>query len=148
MEFRFAEQASGSRENSAARIQYLEQKYGIVFPEILREFYATTDSGGMKPCEIELNGRRFYPSSLVTLEDGDLDFEYAADNDRDEPMCQFVPADWYPFAYDGSGNLFYWSSRTQQVFFLDQEDADAPVQIAESIEEFMEMLNNAVTDEE
>lgn len=145
--FEFLINRTDNRIRSAARIAYLEQKYGITFPEILRELYASTDSPEIKLCEFEIGGRSFAADQLVLLQsdDGDIDFEYAADNDRDEPMCSFVPPDWYPLLY--CGNFFYWSSISHKVYYLDHEDVDNPVLIAESIEEFIEMLDRSAADE-
>ena len=146
--FRFLTDETDNREKSAARIAYLEQKYGIVFPEILRQLYAKTDSGEMKMCEMKIGGRTFVAANLVTLEEGDMDFEYAADDVRDEPMCNFIPADWYPIAYDNGGSFFYWCSSTQQIFFVDSENVDEKVLIADNPEAFIELLNNSVADGE
>ena len=77
-----------------------------------------------------------------------IDFEYATDDARDEPMCNFVPSDWYPLAYDNGGNYFYWSDKTHQVFFLDNENVDEQVRISESIEAFIELLNTSIVKEE
>ena len=97
--FRFLEDEIDNREQSSERITYLEKKYDIVFPDILRQLYARTDSNSMKMCELEVDGVSYVAANLVTLVDGDIDFEYAADDSRDEPMCNFVPSDWYPLAY-------------------------------------------------
>ncbi|MGB4091478.1 MAG: SMI1/KNR4 family protein [Ruminococcus flavefaciens] len=142
--FRFLEDEIDNREQSSERITYLEKKYDIVFPDILRQLYARTDSNSMKMCEIEVDGVTYVAANLVTLIDGDIDFEYAADDSRDEPMCNFVPSDWYPLAYDNSGNYFYWSSNTHQVYFLDTENVDKQVLMSDSIEAFFELLNNSI----
>ena len=41
--FKFLKEEIDNREKSAERIAYLEQKYGIIFPDILKELYAKTD---------------------------------------------------------------------------------------------------------
>jgi hypothetical protein len=145
--FKFLVEEIDNKEKSAERIAYLEQKYGIVFPEILRQLYAKTDSGEMKMCEMEIGGRTFVAANLVTLEEGDMDFEYAADDVRDEPMCNFIPADWYPIAYDNGGSFFYWSSNSHRVYYVDHENVEKQVSISDSIEAFIELLNNSVVDE-
>ena len=146
--FKFLKEEIDNREKSAERIAYLEQKYGIIFPDILKELYAKTDCNSIKICEIKIDERSYVVASLVTLEDGDIDFEYAADDARDEPMCNFVPSDWYPLAYDNGGNYYYWSDKTHQVYFLDSEDVDEQVHISESIEAFIELLNTSIVEEE
>lgn len=146
--FRFLTEEIDNREKSANRIAYLEQKYGITFPDVLKDFYAKTDCSGMKMCEIKINERCFVAAGLVALEDGDIDFEYAADDDRDEPMCNFIPPDWYPLAYDNGGNYFYWSSDDYRVCYVDRENVEERVLVSESIEAFFDLLNHSVAEEE
>ena len=145
--FNFLEGETDNREKSAERIAYLENKYGIAFPDILKDLYSRTDCSGMKMCEMEINGHSYVAASLVALEDGDIDFEYAADDDRDEPMCNYIPSDWYPFAYDNGGNYFYWSSDTHRVYFSDRENVEEPVLVSDSIEAFLDLLNDSVAEE-
>ena len=145
--FRFLKEEIDNREKSAERIAYLEKKYNITFPDILKLLYARTDCNGIKMCEIKINERSYVVASLVALEDGDIDFEYATDDARDEPMCNFVPSDWYPLAYDNGGNYYYWSDKTHQVYYLDSENVDEQVHISESIEAFIELLNTSVVEE-
>ena len=145
--FKFLVEEIDNREKSVERIAYLEQKYGIVFPDILKELYSIFAGGDMKMCEFEVNGRHFAVTCIVPLEDEDIDFEYIADDERDEPLCNFIPSDFYPFA-DYGGNYFYWSSNTHQVYFVDHEDVEEQVLISDSIEAFIELLNNSIVEEE
>lgn len=145
--FKFLKEEINNSEKSAERIAYLEKKYNITFPDILKLLYARIDCNGIKMCEIKINERSYVVASLVALEDGDIDFEYATDDARDEPMCNFVPSDWYPLAYDNGGNYYYWSDKTHQVYYLDSENVDEQVHISESIEAFIELLNTSVVEE-
>lgn len=54
--FRFLTEEINNSEKSAVRIAQIEQKYGIAFPQILRELYAKMDGSYMKMCEIERSG--------------------------------------------------------------------------------------------
>ncbi len=145
--FGFLIEEIDNKQKSAERIAYLEQKYGIVFPDILKDFYAITDCSNVKMCEMKMNERFCVVANLVTLEGGDIDFEYAADDDREEPMCNFIPSDWYPFAYDNGGNYFYWSNKNHHVYYVDRENVEEQVYISDSIEAFLELLNNSVVEE-
>ncbi|WP_024856159.1 SMI1/KNR4 family protein [Ruminococcus albus] len=133
-----------NREKSEARIAYLEQKYGIVFPEILKDLYSRTDCSGMRSCYIEID-HDFEVYDLVTLEDEVGGFEQLVDCIyRTEPLCRYIPDDWFPLAEDKDGNHFFWSSKTQQVYYGSCEEIEDKILIADSIEEFIDMLNDSV----
>ena len=151
--FKFLVEEIDNKEKSAERIAYLEQKYGIVFPVILKELYGRTNGGILKENEVPVNGD---PDNLAEvwcmhkLGDSDFNFEFVADNDRTEPMNEYIPDDWYPFAYDRGGATFYWSSKDHKVWFMIKDDPDSleePDLVADSIEEFIELLNNSIVEE-
>ncbi len=144
--FKFLTEEIDNREKSAERIAYLEQKYGIVFPDILRQLYSKVVSGDMKMCEFEIGDCHFAVTGIIPLEGEDIEFEYITDDDRDEPMCNFIPSDWYPLT-EYAGNYFYWSSNTHHVYYVDHEDVENQVLITDSIEAFIELLNNSIVEE-
>ena len=151
--FRFLEKEIDNREKSAERIADLEQKYGIVFPDILRELYARTNGGRLKECEVPLGGDPDDTAEvwcMFKLGDSDYHFESVADHDREEPMNAYIPDDWYPFAYDRGGAKFYWSSKDHKVWFVIPDDPDSleePDLVADSIKAFIELLNNSVAED-
>lgn len=66
-------------------------------------------------------------------------------------MKEYIPNDWYPFAEDMGGATYYWSSETHKVYFVIPDDPDSleePDPVADSIEEFIEMMNNSVVEED
>jgi len=143
--YKFLEKEIDNREKSEVRIAYLEQKYGIVFPDILKDLYSRTDGSGMRTCYLEIDDYGYEVYDLVTLEDEDGGFEWLVDGIyRAEPMNRYIPADWYPIAEDEGGDHYFWSSKTQQVYYVFHEDVDDKILIADSIEEFIEMLNDSV----
>ena len=144
--FKFLVEEIDNKEKSAERIAYLEQKYGIVFPDILRQLYSKLASCDMKMCEFEISGRHFAVTGIVPLEGEDTEFEFITDDDRDEPMCNFIPSDWYPLA-EYCGNYFYLISNSHRVYYIDHEDVEKQVSISDSIEAFIELLNNSVVEE-
>lgn len=145
--FDFLYEEVDNKEESEKKISYLEQKYSIVFPEIIKELYARTNSSDMKMCEIKKGDTSYVAACLVPLVSDDIDFEYAADDAKDEPLNQFIPDDWYPIAYDQGGAYFYWSCKTKEVYFVLPDDIENPILIADSIEEFFKMLNNSIVEE-
>ena len=143
--YNFLEKEIDNREKSEARIAYLEQKYGIVFPDILKDLYSRTDGLGMRTCYIETDYNSYEVYELVTLEDEDGGFEWLVDGIyRAEPMNRYIPADWFPIAEDEDGDHFFWSSKTHQVYYVFHEEIEDKILIADSIEEFIEMLNDSV----
>ena len=145
--FKFLIEEIDNKGKSEERIAYLEQKYDIVFPAILRLLYSKITSGEMKMCEFEIVDRHFAVTRIVHLEDEDIDFEFIADDERDEPMCNYIPCDWYPLAEYG-GNYYYWSSNTHRIYYVDHEDVEEQMLISDSIEAFIELLNNSIVEGE
>lgn len=149
--YRFLEKEIDNREKSEARIAYLEQKYGIVFPDILKDLYSRTDYSQMRTCYIEKDYNGYEVCDLVTLEDGYISedgyysFEELIDRVyRTEPMNRYIPDDWFPLAEDEGGDHFFWSSKTQKVYYVFSEALEDKILIADSIEEFIDMLNESV----
>lgn len=151
--FKFLKEEIDNREKSAERIAYLEKKYNITFPDILKELYARTNGGSLKKCLVAINDDPDDAAEvwcMFKLSDAESDFEFIADHDREEPMNEYIPADWYPFAYDRGGAKFYWSSKDHKVWFVIPDDPDSlekPDLIADSIEAFIELLNHSVVEE-
>ena len=134
-----------NREESEARIAYLEQKYGIVFPDILKDLYSRTDCSGLRGCYIENDSIDCEVYDLVTLENEVRGFEQLVDEIyRAEPLCRHIPDDWFPLAEDEDGDHFFWSSKTHQVYYASQDEPENKILIADSIEEFIDMLNESV----
>ena len=129
---------------STERIAYLEQKYGIVFPGILKQLYKKSDGGNMKLCVFSIDGFEFEAAALISLKPEKAGFEAFTDLDRENG---FLPCDFYPLCYDRGGETYYWSSRTQKVFFVTDDDIENPILISDSIEEFFDLLNNSVVEE-
>ena len=151
--FKFLVEEIDNKEKSAERIAYLEQKYGIVFPDVLKELYARTHSAEMKTCEIYIGEDEedfVEVYEMIPLDDANYNFEFCADNDRSKPMSEYIPNDWYPFAVDQGNAKFYWSSKDHKVWFVipdDPESLEKPDLIANSVEEFIELLNNSIVEE-
>ena len=151
--FKFLKEEIDNREKSAERIAYLEKKYNITFPDILKELYARTNGGSLKKCLVAINDDPDDAAEvwcMFKLSDAESDFEFIADHDREEPMHAYIPDDWYPFAYDRGGAKFYWSSKDHKVWFVIPDDPDSlaePDLIADSIEAFLELLNHSIAGE-
>ena len=145
--YRFLLNETDNREKSEARTAYLEQKYGIAFPDILKDLYSKTDRFEIKTCYIETEHylEDLEVCDLVTLEDAVGGFEQLVDEIyRAEPMNRYIPEDWFPLAEEECGDHFFWSSKTQQVYYVSEEDSNEKILIADSIEEFIDMLNDSV----
>ena len=144
--FKFLVEEIDNREKSAERIAYLEQKYGIVFPDILRQLYAKTDnSSEIHLCVFQIDGFEFEAAELISLDTEEYSFEYVADMDRKNG---FLPSEYYPLMYDRGGATFYWSADSQKVFFVTDDDIENPTLISESIEAFFELLDNSIVEDE
>ena len=146
--FKFLKEEIDNREKSAERIAYLEQKYGITFPDILRQLYAKTDSNSeMHLCVFEIDGFKFEAWQLVPLDDAKFNFEFIADIDRDE-STEGMFDNWYPLAYDRGAATYYWNSKTHEICFVIDGMIEESADICNSIEEFIELLNNSIVEDE
>ena len=146
--FGFLKEEIDNREKSVERIAYHEKKYGIVFPDILTSLYTKTNTGNIKNILFEVDGYKYGVWSLIPINPtAKMHFEFIADDDRDERFESEIPDSFYPLAIDRGGDIYYWSNDTKEVYFVIPDDMENPILIADSIEEFFELLNNSVVEE-
>lgn len=142
MRFLIDSTAISSEETVCAVMDRLEAKYGFVFPPVLREFYRLHDGQKITQCELKVNGYNCVVSELVSLYIGKMTFEWLADNDRED---SFVSPDLFPLAMDKWDNTYYWQKGTEKVFLLLADDIENPFLVADSIQAFFDMLEQAVS---
>lgn len=142
MRFLIDSTAISSEETVCAVMDRLEAKYGFAFPPVLREFYRLHDGQKIAQCELKVNGYNCVVSELVSLCIGKMTFEWLADNDRED---SFVSPDLFPLAMDKWDNTYYWQKSTEKVFLLLADDIENPFLVADSIQTFFDMLEQAVS---
>lgn len=118
-------------------IQRAEQKYHIVFPKALREYYSKYDGMRINLCMIRRGERSYEVSRIIPLSGEGLTFEKIVDNDREDG---FVDADFYPLASNRGGDLYYWSAGDRKVYLLYGDDIEHPILICQDVSTFFESL--------
>ena len=115
----------------------LEQKYSIVFPSVLKEFYLRYDGNPIKLCLFKVDGYPCEVADIVPMTASGLTFEKIVENDRDDGI---ISDDLYPIARNRGGDLYYWSTKTGRVWLLLADSIDAPFLVAEDIGSFFKLL--------
>ena len=121
-------------------MERLEAKYDISFPPVLREFYRQHEGQKIELCKFQVNGYWCEVSSIVPLCVGRMTFERITDNDREDG---FISSLLFPLAMDRGGNLYYWQKDTEKVFLLLSDDIENPFLVANSIQAFFDLLEQA-----
>lgn len=140
MSFLISNSAISNEEAVCTAMDQLEAKYNIAFPPVLREFYRQHDGQKIALCKLQVNGYRCEVSELVPLCSGQITFEWIADNDRKD---SFISAALFPLATDRGGNTYYWHKDTEQIFLLLADDIENPFLVADSIQAFFDLLEQA-----
>lgn len=120
-------------------IEEVEKRYGLKFPEILREYYLRHNGSEMQEIRFEKFGIEFCVIFLYDLKYGKMPLEkvmgYNARNDE-------IPSTFIPLAQDEDTDDFYWDSSTGKVYFLSLSNVEHPKEICESVDEFINLLNS------
>ena len=140
---RFIKTAPKDPAETKAAIGRLEEKYGIQFPDALKELYAECETGRIKLCVFSIGGVVCEVSALTHIVTNNLCFEKIADWDRSDG---FLPGTFYPLAADRGGNTYYWDSTSGKVYLSFPENIKNPFLIAGSTQEFIELLDESAAD--
>ena len=100
---RFIKTAPKDPAETKAAIGRLEEKYGIQFPDALKEIYAECETGRIKLCVFSIGGVECEVSALTHIVTNNLYFEKIVDWDRSDG---FLPGTFYPLAADRGGNTY------------------------------------------
>lgn len=136
--FKFINGNEGNHVDSIEKISKLEEKYSIVFPECLKDFYQKFDGEKIKLTTFAVEGYECEVSKIIPIVADKMDFEYIKDNDISDG---FVSDDFYPLARDRGGNYYYWEAKTGRVLLVFSDDFDNPFVISSSVKNFFELLD-------
>lgn len=140
MSFLISHPAADNEESVRTVMKRLEEKYDIAFPPVLREFYEQHDGQKIALCIFQVNGYECEVSNLISLCAGRMTFERIVDNDREDG---FISPSLFPLAMDRGGNIYYWQKGTEKVFLLLSDDIEDPFPVADSIQAFFDLLEQA-----
>lgn len=131
-----------NKENSNITIEYINEfqdKYNVILPEILKEYYLKYNKSDIKQCKFYLYGEEynFCLEFIIPLRDANISVEKILELNKDNKYLQTI----VPLAEDIDGDDFYWEKETGKVIYLSMENADNPIPICDSVEDFFKLLN-------
>ncbi len=135
--FKFVNGQEKEHLDSINKVEQLEKKYNIIFPDVLKEYYKKYDGEKIILSTFEKNGYECEVAKIVPIIAEKMDFEKITDNDR---IDGFISEDLYPLARDRGGNYYYWSSKNEKVFLILVDDFENPFEVANSVKEFFDLL--------
>ena len=121
-------------------IQEIENKYHIIFPEILKKFYLEYNGDTIKLCSFVIDGYQYSIAKIVQLKYGTCTFEYIVDNDREDGI---MDKNLMPIARNEGGDYYYWDIMSQNVFLYYCDDIENPIYICNNLEELFQILDNS-----
>ncbi len=122
-------------------INELEAKRNIKFPKILRNLYLQYNKSNIEEISFSIHNLEFSVEFLIPLKYGNVNVEKILSfNDSNE----FVPKTFIPFAEDVDGEDFYWDLADGKVYYLSMGNVENPIPVADSIDEFFELLNKNI----
>ena len=141
MEYRFIARDTGEDNVTPEYIRQLEEKLDIRFPQVLVEYYLHHNMAETKEevCFRVFN-LEFYLNYLNPLRYGDVPVEDLLKYMAGKP---YLSPNLIPLAEDEEGDNFYWDSKTGKVCYICRENVMNPIPICDSVEAFIELLNNS-----
>lgn len=130
----------GNHIDSIAKINKLEEKYAIIFPDCLKDFYRKYDGEKIKLTTFEVEGYECEVSKIVPIIADSMDFEHIKDNDISDG---FISDSFCPLARDRGGNYYYWDSDTGKVLLVFSDDYENPFVISKDVNDFLKLLDAA-----
>lgn len=137
--YNFVEEKSENTPILNYDILEIENKYNIIFPTILKEYYLMHNGDKIKLCIFTVDEEEFGVAKIVELKYGNCSFEKIVNNDREDG---FIDEHLYPLARNEGGDYFYWDVRDENVYMIYCDDIENPVWVCESIKAFFELMEN------
>lgn len=135
--YNFVQGVAQKHVDAIEKINALEKRYSINFPEELKEYYSLYNGEKIILSKFDVNGYECEVAKVVPVVADKMSFESIVENDRADG---FIPQNFYPLARDRGGNLYYWEANTQKVYLVFSDDYENPFKVAESIKDFFDKL--------
>lgn len=119
-------------------IESLENEFSINFPDILKEYYLEYNGAEIKECRFSKYGLEFCVMLIVAINYGTMPFEKIVKFNRNNDSEY---KNFFPLAVDEDEDEYYWDADTGAVYYLSFSNAEHPILICSSVEEFFFMLN-------
>ena len=115
-------------------IKNIENKFDIVFPEILSEFLLANNGAEIILSEIVNSGIRYEVASLVPVLHGRLSVEKIMEWDK---LDAIIKNGLVPIASDRGGNIYYCDSVCGDIVLYFADDIENPRQVSKSFQDFL-----------
>ncbi len=136
-----AERPGAQDEDVLSRhIKYLEGKYRITFPPVLKNYYIHYNGVRIKLCKLTVEHYSFEVARIIPVIAERMSFEHIADRNREDG---YISDRLFPLAMDRGGNLYYWSADGGGVLLVLADDIENPFPVAESVQQFFSLLDLA-----
>lgn len=118
----------------------VEERYGIVFPQSLKDFYIQINCAEISLCGYVKGSEIFEVDAIYPIKYKHPKYmpllETLLEQDRRDG---YIPCGMIPFAADQSEGRYY-CNRLEQVFLISSYDVDNPVLICNNFSEFINGL--------
>lgn len=139
--FKFIKKEDASCKIDASYIHEAEKNINAVFPKILAKYYLEHNGAEINEISFIKNGIGFVVIELYTIKYGNQPIEeMVAINSTDEGF----PAGFIPLGLDEDYDEYCWDKNTGKVYYFCRENDKNPFLIADSVDEFFELLNGNI----
>lgn len=117
---------------------YIEAKFNITFPKEFKNFYL--ENSGCKNYLCTFGESEEYELSRFLKLTGQNSVEDIKDSENEDG---FISDRMIPFAMDRGGDYYYLNAIDKAVYLIRGEEIEEPILIANSFNDFLEILDNS-----
>lgn len=120
-------------------IYNLEKSFNVIMPESLKRYYLSHGNSKINTIQFETNKIYCDIASFVSIDpDATLSFYKILSYGKED---EWIPDNFYPFAYDSGGNYYFWNSNDYRVYIIYSDNIEKPYLIADSMCSFFNLIN-------
>lgn len=117
-----------------------EDRYNFCLPDALKDFYRTCNGMSMVHTPLVVDGRTYVVDRFIPLFTGNMSADHILDL---YSMGNLIPDTYFPLALSDTGDDFFLDTNTGSIVLLPLERPSKKKEIADDIESFFTMLENA-----
>lgn len=136
--YNFLKSIEQTSDDVSIAIRQLEDKYDVVFPNILKEYYRKYNNCKIKLCRFFIDEYECEVSKILPIKGDGLTFEKIVENDRKDG---FIDSNLYPLASNRGGDIYYWNAATENIELIYSDAIETPMKICDSVSEFFHVLD-------
>ena len=140
MKFKFIVSDTGEKNVTEDYIREFERKWSIKFPDILKDYYLHHNWAEISEFSFMIHNLEFSVEFIIPLQYGNICVEEILSFNQGN---EYIPKSFMPLAEDIDGDDFYWDASNGHVYYLAMGNAENPIPICDSVEQFFEILNNS-----